>query len=270
MRYQLRYTPSGLSIMAAPGRVKEGMLPPDFPRLFESQHTGFDEDLPLWLALAAEAHGPILELGCGPGRVLATLAKAGYDVEGLDYDPEMLARAAQRLAPYRVPLHCADLCSLTLKRRFALILLPCNTFAQLNDEEAMAMLAGARRHLTCGGRLAAELPHPRESAPLPGHPDEPLTTFFEAESGNPVQLYAYSTLSPDGRRVDVLWHYDELHPDGHVTRTSVGTTFYIRRPRELRRMLKQTGFASVHFFGNYDRSRYTPRARRLIVLAQAS
>jgi len=42
--------------------------------------------------------GPVLEIGCGSGRLLAPLARAGYEVTGVDQSPEMLARAEARSA----------------------------------------------------------------------------------------------------------------------------------------------------------------------------
>ncbi len=244
------------------------MISPEFPRLFDAQYAAFDEDLPLWLALAAEAAGPILELGCGTGRVLAALARAGHPVEGLDREPGMLARAARRLAPHAVPLHCADLRDFRLDHPYALILLPCNTFALLDDGEAAAMLACARRHLLPSGRLAAEVPTPEEARALTSAADGPVATFLEPESGHPVQLYAECSGSADGRRVDIAWHYDTLLPDGEVRRTTVRSRFHLRRRSEIRRLLSSAGFASVRFLGDYDRTPYRPGAPRLIVLAQ--
>ena len=55
-------------------------------------------DVDLYVALAARAGGPILELGVGSGRIAVPLAQAGYDVTGIDRDPAMLARAAERAA----------------------------------------------------------------------------------------------------------------------------------------------------------------------------
>ena len=58
-----------------------------FPQLYHAHHNRSLEDLPFWLELAAQAGDPILELGCGTGRVLIPLAQAGYHTIGLDNDP---------------------------------------------------------------------------------------------------------------------------------------------------------------------------------------
>ena len=60
----------------------------------------YTADLDLWRSLAADAGGPILDLGCGTGRVALDLAERGFDVTGVDSDPELVealrARARDR------------------------------------------------------------------------------------------------------------------------------------------------------------------------------
>ena len=53
-------------------------------------------DLPLWRRLAAERGGPVLDLGCGTGRVALDLAAQGHDVTGLDVEPALVAEFAAR------------------------------------------------------------------------------------------------------------------------------------------------------------------------------
>src|SRR5919202_3691329 len=58
----------------------------------------FDADLSLYLELASETGGRVLEAACGTGRVLVPLVGAGFSVVGLDVSSEMLAVARQKLA----------------------------------------------------------------------------------------------------------------------------------------------------------------------------
>ena len=94
--------------------------PADLARLFQSQYADFTEDLPLWLDLAQRHGAPILELGCGTGRVLSRLAEAGHAVTGLDANPAMLERAEKQIAPgasEQVTLLRADLRSFSVDQR---------------------------------------------------------------------------------------------------------------------------------------------------------
>jgi SAM-dependent methyltransferase len=59
---------------------------------------GYTADLPLWEELADRQSGPVLELGCGTGRVALHLARRGHVVYGLDCDPELISTLAARLA----------------------------------------------------------------------------------------------------------------------------------------------------------------------------
>ena len=54
----------------------------------------YRDDLPFWLALAAETGGPVLDIGAGTGRVTLELAAAGTAVVGLDIEPALLAALA--------------------------------------------------------------------------------------------------------------------------------------------------------------------------------
>ena len=56
----------------------------------------YDADLTLWIELAREAGGPVLDVGAGTGRVALPLARAGHEVTALDRDAELLAAEAER------------------------------------------------------------------------------------------------------------------------------------------------------------------------------
>lgn len=127
-------------------------------------------DIPGWLRLARAARGPVLELGCGAGRVTWALARAGLDVTGVDLDPGRLQRARARTPRgARPPAWVeADARALALDRRFALVLLPARFLELVGDRAAqLAVLRGAHAHLDRGGRVALHLappPHAEQPA----------------------------------------------------------------------------------------------------------
>jgi SAM-dependent methyltransferase len=113
-------------------------------------------DLPLWRELAAEAGGPVLDVGAGTGRVAVDLHRRGVDVHALDVDAELLAALRER-AP-AVPVHVADARDFDLGTRFALVIAPMQTVQLLGGaREREAFLRCVRRHLDRGGLLAAAL-----------------------------------------------------------------------------------------------------------------
>ncbi len=54
-------------------------------------------DVAFLVEAATAAVSPILEIGCGTGRVLIPTARAGFDIVGVDASPRMLAVCRDRL-----------------------------------------------------------------------------------------------------------------------------------------------------------------------------
>ncbi|HWB68631.1 MAG TPA: class I SAM-dependent methyltransferase, partial [Solirubrobacterales bacterium] len=67
---------------------------------------GYAADLPLWEELAERCEGPVLELGCGTGRVAVHLARRGHETIGLDRDRELLGALRERAEG--LPLHTLE------------------------------------------------------------------------------------------------------------------------------------------------------------------
>src|SRR5262245_21993932 len=54
-------------------------------------------DVAFFLSEAVNAGSPILEIGCGTGRVLIPIARAGVEITGVDLSPHMLRICRDRL-----------------------------------------------------------------------------------------------------------------------------------------------------------------------------
>jgi SAM-dependent methyltransferase len=133
----------------------------------------YDADLPLWEELAEERGGPVLELGCGTGRVALHLARRGHPVVGLDRDPELieaLTARASDLDPSRVgrksdapedqPLKgiVADARDFELAEPVALVLAPTHLLQLLPEASQRAeCLRSVAAALKPGGLLAAAI-----------------------------------------------------------------------------------------------------------------
>src|SRR5687767_8743843 len=69
---------------------------------WENAQTVGRRDVAFWRRLAAAQEGPVLELGCGTGRITVPVARTGAAVVGIDRSAEMLARGQQRLRRARL------------------------------------------------------------------------------------------------------------------------------------------------------------------------
>jgi SAM-dependent methyltransferase len=177
----------------------------------------YTADLKLWEELARDADGPILELGCGMGRVALHLARRGHEVVGIDADEELLAAAAERGAGLPFSAVHGDARDFDLDREFALVLAPMQVLQLLGGEaERGRCLASVRRHLRRPGGVAALAIVERMPEPVPGPP--PLPDVRElggwVYSSLPLDAIAgddaiavrrlRQTVSPDGSLSDEL------------------------------------------------------------------
>ena len=129
----------------------------------------YEADLPLWRELAAAADGPVLDLGCGTGRVALDLAARGHEVTGIDCEPAFAAALASRARErgLRVRAETGDARSFSLAgQAFALAIAPMQVAQLLGGTTGRAgMLASTRRHLAPGGVLGVALADPLEGIP---------------------------------------------------------------------------------------------------------
>jgi SAM-dependent methyltransferase len=230
------------------------------------------DDLPLWAELARESGDPVLELGCGSGRVALHLAREGFRVVGVESSPAMLELAAGRLArnAKTAPLIqylLDDFTRLNLARTFPLILLPFNTFAHLLERaEWNAALQAVAAHLDSRGRVAIELPNPLPL--LTPAPDGLVLehTFRDAERNVTIQQFSSLRVDRIAQRWQIQWLYDEIDPEGSVRRTIVPMTLRYFLPEEIRSLLLQAGLRPIHLWGDYARGPLEENSPTMIVV----
>ena len=240
------------------------------PLLVHAHYTLDSEDLPFWLSLAQAKGGPILELGCGTGRVLLQLAQAGFAAIGLDHDRAMLIFLQGKFpAGMEGCLHLvqADLAAFHFGCRFPLIYLPCNTLSTLHRAARKALFARVAEHLAPGGVFAASIPNPEWLADLPALGEEELEeTLVHPESGNPVQIS--SSWERWAGTFQLCWHYDHLLPDGQVERITLETTHDLARLEDYQAALEGAGLVVEATYGDFDRSEYSAESPNLILVTR--
>jgi SAM-dependent methyltransferase len=220
-------------------------------------------DLEFHVDAAREAGSPVLEIGCGTGRVLIPTARAGIEITGLDLSSSMLAVCRQRLLAEpdpvraRVELVEGDMRRFDLGRSFNLVTVPFRPFQHLvSVEDQLACLSCIRRHLAPGGTLILDLFNPSLEALV-------RPAGVEAED-------TPETLLPDGRRlsrsfrivsqdraaqanqVELIYHV--THPGGRTERLVHSFTMRYLFRYEAEHLLVRAGFEIAALYGGYDRS----------------
>ena len=152
-------------------------LPPEEVVWHDVECGGFGADLSLWESLAAQHPGPVLELGCGTGRVALRLAGRGYDVTAVERTPALAdaARARARVMGLPLEIHDQEIERMRLDGRFALVIAPMQVLQLLDGAGVRrSAFAAIARHLSPGGVAAAAIVEGDEAAspdPSPAVPD---------------------------------------------------------------------------------------------------
>ncbi len=245
-------------------------------RYYDLIHHDMDEDLPMWLELADDAAGPVLEIGCGTGRLLLPLAQSGQSVTGLDLSDAALNTARSKLQaaglpPNQVPLVQADMRRFDLPSHdFALAMLPLNTFMHCHTiDDQLATLQAIRQHLRPDGQLVIDLFFP--DAVMLAEVDGRL--YFEDETvddvtGHAVQWFWRHDIDPATQMRHLVYMLDDIAPDGAVHRVTLPLSlrFFYRFEMEL--LLQQAGFLVETIFGDYDMHPFDEGSPRMIFVAR--
>lgn len=125
-------------------------------------------DANFYVDLAKEFGGPVLEIGCGTGRVLLPTARAGIEIHGLDNSRPMLdvlrENAGREIAAVqkRITLHTGDMRDFRLGRTFPLVTIPFRPMQHMfTVADQVSALKSAAAHVAKGGILAFDVFYPK-------------------------------------------------------------------------------------------------------------
>lgn len=249
----------------------------DSAACYDLEQSRNTEDIGFFVEAAKRIGGPILELGCGTGRLTVPLAQAGLEVTALDISAAMLMRLGERLqqeapdARRRISLFRADMKRFALKRKFRAAIWSSNTLLLLGSERSIGeALDCVGSHLLPDGRIIIDVAATDAGArsSLMNYPggDIPDITFADA-SGNRV-LKRTHRVEPRGSNRDHAVSITYKYFDGEDFRTERREDLVLFTPDELLGLLTRQGYEATETFGWYDRRLFSQNARKLIVVAR--
>jgi SAM-dependent methyltransferase len=151
-------------------------------------------DLPFYLELAKKARGPVLEIGCGTGRVLLPIARRGIKIHGVDNSSAMLRILKSHLAAEpldvrkKFHLHNGDMRSVRLKEKFPLVIFPFRPLQHMfTVPDQLAALKTAAAHLQPAGICAFDVFYPKYEVLLSGIGEE-IKELEWKDCGNPGRV----------------------------------------------------------------------------------
>lgn len=231
----------------------------------------------LFYVNAVKKYGdPVLELGCGTGRITMAIAEAGYRIQGLDLSERMLERAVakraalRREARERVHLVQGDMTQFDLGETFRSVVIPFRPFQHLLEtEEQIACLNCVKKHLAPNGRLILDFfQTDPDRMHDPKFHKESLLTEYDLPDGRHVALRERVAAFHRGmQRNDVEMIFQVTHADGKQERLVMAWTLRYFFRYEVEHLLARCGFHLEALYGNFDSSPLADNSPEMIFVA---
>jgi SAM-dependent methyltransferase len=258
--------------------------------LYETSFVEFYDHMPIYqarrdaefyLAQAVKSGGPVLELGCGTGRVLLPIARAGIEITGVDASELMLGKLREKLGrepaevQARVKLAQAEMTNFEIGSKFALITIPFRPFQHLiRVEDEMQCLEQVRKHLAPGGRLVFDIfnPDPSRLTDAKWMEEGAPRTEFDMPDGRHVKLVDRMTgVSRANQVMEVEFIFYVTPPGGGETLRLVhpfSMRFIYRH--EMEHLLARCGLRVVKLYGDLDGGDFGDNSTEMIFVAEAA
>jgi SAM-dependent methyltransferase len=229
--------------------------------LYDWEYRRRRDDVAFYRMLAGERGGPVLDLGCGSGRVMLPLVRDGHRVCGIDLSPQMLTRASQRLQRVaarrrdNAMLVRGDLRALPVRGRFPLVIAAFHTVQHLvDDRELVAMFKAVRRLVGSDGWFAFDVFSP-DPAWLSRPPDtwHDRTIFRHPASGKRLAYSVSHRLQAARRALHMRLGYQPVDATGRPAgrRRTIRLCHRQLSPDDVTRLLRRSGLHVLARWGGF-------------------
>ncbi|QKD19586.1 class I SAM-dependent methyltransferase [Mesorhizobium sp. NZP2077] len=210
----------------------------------------------IWNLLSLTQGSPVLELGCGYGRISNRLAEKGARVTGMDRSAILLKKAEADAAERGVDVEyvLGDMRSVPWRDRFDAAFLWYTTFGYFDDADNERVLREAASSLRKGGRLLIDNPNRFESL----RHEVPVCSVVQRNDDVRIDIFSNDVLR-DRENLERI-----IVRDGRVRRTHLSYKQY--GFSEYVRMLQSAGFETVEAYGQ-EGGAFTSDSSRLMVVA---
>ena len=223
-------------------------------------------DIEFYVEEAVKAVGPVLELGCGTGRITIPVAEAGLEIVGLDNSEDMLNIARRKATNLgedvrsRITLVRGDMRDFSLGRRFNLVMIPFRAFLHLlTVEEQKQALGCIRSHLTDEGRLVFNIFDPNlkiisDHDNYLGQALKRDSIFKHPETGNQVIEWESRWYILEEQLIDEVRIFEEFDGNGKtVSRHYIPSKLRFVYRYEMQNLLELCGYEIEALYGDFKR-----------------
>jgi len=238
---------------------------------WENRQTIGRRDVRFWQDVARQRGGPVLELGCGTGRVSFPVAKAGVEVIGVDRSDAMLAFARRRLRRARATVHPrfvrADIRALPFGNAspFTLVMAPYGILQSLLDEEDLAAtLRSVARVSRPGALFGIDL-----VSDVPAWDEYRRRVRMRGRGARGSQITLIESVRQEPGRRLTIFEQEYVERQGRRQRIRRFSLAFRTLPLpEMMTRVESAGFAIQAALGDYDGRPWDPRADAWLIIAR--
>jgi SAM-dependent methyltransferase len=221
------------------------------PVLYDLESDLFEPEGTILLDLSQQANGPILELGCGTGRITIPLAQRGIDITGIDFVPQMLGYARRKAGSLPINWVCADVRYFNFNNSYALIFSVGAVIQHLisrRDQEAM--LARVHSHLATDGIFVidAAFSNPASMVDIPA---EKHWYSYSDDQGRDIRVLGTDKYD----HIQQIWFQSfsrrRMELDGSESVHHVDLALRYFMPQEMEALLHYNGFQVIARYGDW-------------------
>ena len=224
-----------------------------------------DYDLRFWELIARAAHGSVLELMCGTGRIIKHLRERGYPADGLERDAGMLETARMKTADMATPpvLYCKDATDFQLEKNYDLIFIAFQSIAEVVDNcDKKRVFDAVQKHLTEDGSFWLTIHNPAPRLPLFDGSEYDLGDFHCDATGEDISIKGSYSADP---ATGIVSGTQNFTIDNSKT-IAMPVRFHLIQPEELEQLLDEAGFEILTRYGDYDCTPWRPQQSTFLIL----
>lgn len=246
---------------------------------YDALHRDQTRDVRFYVEEARASGGPVLEVGCGTGRVTLPIARSGVSVVGIDCSEAMLRQASEKLATEgdetrkRCRLVRADMERFAFRERFRRVILPFRVFQHaLTVDRQLNVLASVHEALDDDGLLVLDVFDPRVEM-LAGGLDGPGRVSdsgrrYVDQRGEWRERFVGRYDLPD-QLLDLTFIYERLGPGEEVEERAfepLRLRYFFRF--EIEHLLARAGYAVEALYGGWDRGPFEEHGQDMVWVAR--
>ncbi len=219
-------------------------------------------DLAFYQSMAEQTGGPVCELACGTGRLTLPLARAGFEITGVDISRVMLEQLRAKLSAEppavrdRVTVIQADIREWRPDKRFRLVFCPVNSFLHLlTTDDQLRCLRAARDYLADDGRLVIDIFAPSYPR-LASRTETVVDRQHDPENGRQMVMTDIAQRDWQHQLIEAHLYVDRIADDGTVRRQGADVSLCWIFNREMHLLFRLAGYEVEAVYGGHDRRPY--------------